>query len=194
MSSLDLINVGEELLDYVYLQLSATPSGVPCVKKMLVCEPMSPCCDYLSLSIDSFGESQFFSSCDEPELTEVHFRFKLLRQQNEKSDCGVTDASVAVTHNLMIDAVVLRSALARFWSVTQHAQPGTTYSIGPMIPLCGETEFCSGWTVGFSVRMFVCDDGDVSGPITVPSRCETVSLVAGNSDGTANADKLVSYK
>lgn len=168
MSDTVIYDMAQSALDYVYSQLTCTPSGLPCVKKLVVCEPHDACCDYLGVYLGTVGDSLNVSSCDEISYkSSVQFNIKLVRPCSDKSECNPSEASVVNTKNLYIDAVFLRSALVRFMSKDENCEH--EFTLSPMIPICGEE--CSGWLVSLTVSMRLCVD-PCSLPIILSERCD----------------------
>ena len=166
----------ESLLDYVYDHLHCTPLGRPCAKKLAICEPIDPCCDYLSVWVESIFESETISGCEGiVDSAPVAYRLKLVRPCKPVKDCKPTAEYTNAVKNSYADAVALRGALARF--ANEYLDCNSSWSIGSIVPTCdSETEMCSGWSTVFIVDTELCDDGPcLTVPLIPPVRCVQTS-------------------
>lgn len=198
MASCTILDISNFLLDYLYSQLECTPNGLPCVKKLSVCEPNDVCCDYLSVYIDGIGgtneavdlqQCQYIST-----LTDIGIRVKLMRKCNDHGTCVPSQPDIDAVSNLFIDVTVLRSAFTRFVSrlagfLGPDMTSGTTVQVLPLEAVCGDQ--CSGWIGGMIISMELCDDGSCEGDLTLPDRCDPCEPTSGTIIPTD--DSIVPY-
>lgn len=174
MSSLLIPTVADDLLDFVYDALDCSPNGRPCHKILSLCEPMNPCSDYLAVYVNELPGSEGIEGCDALDPCEgyIVFNIKLSRGWNPNVSCDPTVVDKAIVKGLIVDAVVLRSAIIKFAQQMDVPLCGVDYQIIPFVANCVDNEQTSGWIGAIAIRLPITDDGPCPTPLTpFPAEC-----------------------